>query len=87
MRGHVWNIHSGLVTRRLLTGWSLVRIRPGEPNKINKLIERREGLEESKCGLGQHLGQQVADFIKDRRPTLPSISERSECHGGQSTFS
>ena len=25
--------------RRLLTGWSLVRIRPGEPNKTKHLIE------------------------------------------------
>jgi hypothetical protein len=48
---------------RLLTGWSLVRIRPGEPNKIKYLGRNCSPKISPKFIPWQHWWQQLADFV------------------------
>jgi len=58
------NVHYGIFhhANRLLTGWSLVRIRPGEPPKIKHLAAFREAAHTPKNGVWQHSWQQRAKF-------------------------
>jgi hypothetical protein len=49
---------------RLLTGWSLVRIRPGEPNKRKDLAPMPHTRNQFKIALWQHLWQQLTDFAQ-----------------------
>jgi hypothetical protein len=51
---------------RLLTGWSLVRIRPGEPSNLKGLNDYLQTPAKAKISRGQHLGQQSARVVHAR---------------------
>jgi hypothetical protein len=61
---------------RLLTGWSLVRIRPGEPNKIKWLNLNSGAKNQRKIRWGQHSGQQRAYFAAPAEPAHALASPR-----------
>ena len=54
----------GRLADRLLTGWSPVRIRPGEPNKRKDLAPIVHTRNQFKIALWQHLWQQLTDFAQ-----------------------
>jgi hypothetical protein len=60
----------------LLTGWSLVRIRPGEPNKIKWLNLNSGAKNQRKIRWGQHSGQQRAYFAAPAEPAHALASPR-----------
>src|SRR5580700_8777885 len=53
--------------RPLLTGWSLVRIRPGEPNNFKDLELKQQTRKQTKNPIWQHRWQQ---FTNSRAPRL-----------------
>jgi hypothetical protein len=55
---------------RLLTGWSLVRIRPGEPSNFRGLRDSPKNPDKTKMPLGQHQGQRSASFNGSRLRVL-----------------
>jgi hypothetical protein len=71
-RRRISNRAGGRLSRiRLLTGWSLVRIRPGEPNKC--LICRPVREKPAKKKPWQRLWQQLTNFAE----AIPALSSRT----------
>jgi uncharacterized protein HemY len=62
----------------LLTGWSLVRIRPGEPNKNKDLAAQTSAENHLKVSPWQHLWQQLTDFARYRLSLLVQAINRDD---------
>ena len=83
------------LAKTLLTGWSLVRIRPGEPNDFKHLTHLGGGTTGCDCWWGLQLGQHAIHVVLRElraakthcRPVLTSSLEelrlrpRNGCHG------